>query len=156
MLLTNLLESSIFWLIIWLVVFVLAIVIELATEQLVSVWFSGGAIISLILAICNAPWVAQIVVFAVSSALLVGLSQFIMYKKRKNQETLRTNTDLLINEKILVTKSVDQDHYGEGKYRDVVWTLKSDDTINEGEHALINGIEGNKLIVSKIEKEKNL
>ena len=46
MLLTNLLESSIFWLIIWLVVFVLAIVIELATEQLVSVWFSGGAIIS--------------------------------------------------------------------------------------------------------------
>ena len=150
MLLTNLLDSSIFWLIIWLVVFVLSIIIELTTEQLVSVWFGGGALISMILSICNAAWYIQIVVFAVCSALLVVVSQFYMYKKRKNQETLKTNMDMLINEKILVIKSVDADHFGEGKYRDIVWTLKSDDAINQGEYALVDRIEGNKLIVSKI------
>ena len=61
----------------------------------------------------------------------------------------RTNYDAMIGEEVLITERVEKDVFGAGKYRDVIWTVCSDDTIEVGEHAIVREIKGNKLIVVK-------
>lgn len=150
MLLTGFLNDlQLIMVIIWIAVFILAIIVELSTEQLVSIWFSGGALVGLILAVCSVPWYIQLLVVIVVSAILVAIVQYVLYKKRKNGDMLKTNVDALISQKILVTKACNKENLGEGKYRDVYWALKSEDEISEGEFATIVAIEGNKLLVKK-------
>jgi membrane protein implicated in regulation of membrane protease activity len=142
-------DLQLIMIIVWIAIFILAIIIELSTEQLVSIWFSGGAIVGMILAICSVPWYIQVLSAILVSGGLIALIQYILYKKRKNQIEYRTNVDAMIEQKIIVTKTCDKDLIGEGKYRDVYWSLVSDELISEGERAVIVKVEGNKLIVKK-------
>lgn len=150
MILTSITQHPLFFIILWVVVFILAIVIELCTEQLVSIWFSGGALFAIVLAIFDVDWSIQLLVFVIISSILVAISRYIFFVKEKGESTLKTNIDMMVGERIMVLKKVSKDSYGEGKYRDVVWTLKSDEEIEANEYALIEKIEGNKLIVKKI------
>lgn len=147
----SILNNSLALIIFWVIMLVVTLIIELTTEQLVSIWFSGGSLIALILAICNVPWYIQLLVFSLVSLICVAIVQVILFKKRKKSKNLKTNVDSLIGEKILVIKDVSPEVLGEGKYRDVVWSLKSDTEIGKDEYAEIVSIEGNKLIVKKIE-----
>lgn len=73
--------------------------------------------------------------------------------KKKNNVELRTNADAMLGEKIAVLEKVGPEQLGEGKFRDVVWSLKSDQVIEKGEYAKIVRIDGNKLIVEKVVEE---
>ncbi len=152
MFLANIIDSSLFWIILWIAVLIITLIVEFATEQLISIWFSGGSLIALILAICNVPWYIQLMVFALVSVVFVLLTQFLLLKKKKNQSELKTNADSLIGNKILVLTKVSPENLGEGKYRDIIWSLQSTDLIEANEYAEIIKIEGNRLIVKKIEK----
>ena len=59
----------------------------------------------------------------------------------------------MIGEKILITKDVSKETIGEGKIRDVVWSIivEDDIIIKEGEFAIVKDIRGNKLVVSRKE-----
>lgn len=140
-----------FWLIIWGLVLVLAVIVEAATEQLVSIWFALGALIAAILACFNVAWYIQLIVFAVVSLVSLIAVKFILIKDRQKQSTVLTNTDSLIGSEILVTKTINGlEEPGQGKHRDVFWTLESDEVIEAGEKAIISEIKGNRLIVKKI------
>ena len=128
----------------------MGIVIELSTEQLVSIWFSGGALIGLVLAILSVDWYVQVLVAILISAILIGVMQYLLRRKKAGESDLKTNVDALVNKKIIVTKTVSKDQPGQGKYRDVYWTLLSEDTILVNEQAKIIEIQGNKLLVEKI------
>ena len=152
MLLTTLVaDLQLTMIIIWIAVFILAIIIELSTEQLVSIWFSGGAIIGLLLAILAVDWYIQVLAVIFVSAILVGVMQYLLRRKKASEKDIKTNADALVDTRILVTKTVSKDQLGQGKYRDVYWTLVSDDTIVENEFARIVEIKGNKLVVKKID-----
>ena len=103
----------------------------------------------MILAICSVPWYIQVLSAILVSGGLIALIQYILYKKRKNQKEYRTNVDAMIEQKIIVTKTCDKDLIGEGNYRDVYWSLVSDELISIGERAVIVKVEGIKLIVKK-------
>ena len=148
----SILNNSLALIIFWVIMLVVTLIIELTTEQLVSIWFSGGSLIALILAICNVPWYIQLLVFSLVSLICVAIVQVILFKKRKKSKNLKTNVDSLIGEKILVIKDVSPEILGEGKYRDIIWSLKSDTEIGKDEYAEIVSIEGNKLVVKKIEE----
>ena len=137
--------------IIWIAICSLGIIVELSTEQLVSIWFSGGAVVGLILAICSVEWYIQVLVTIFVSGALVVLTQYLLRRKKASESDIKTNVDSLVKEKILVTKKVSKDSNGQGKYRDVYWTLVSEDTILENDHAEIVEIKGNKLVVKKID-----
>lgn len=156
MILTTILDNSLFLIILWIVIFVLTLIIELSTDQLVSIWFSAGSIIALILAICDVKWYIQFLIFVLVSCLSLALAQYFIIKKRKNSQNSKTNIDSLIGMTILVTKKITADSLGEGKIRDIVWSLKSDQEIDEGEEVEIIDISGNKLIVKKKEDNKNV
>lgn len=149
MLLTNIFEQTWFFVVLWIAVLVLAVVIELATEELISIWFGGGAIIGIILAIVNVPWYVQVLVVVITSAILIIISQVILAKKRKNEVVYKSNIDAVIGEKIHITKKVTPNENGEGKYHGVIWVVKSDEEIEEGVYATIVRVEGNKFVVTK-------
>lgn len=140
-----------FGLIVWVIIFILALFIEISTPQLVSIWFSVAALVALILSVCGVPFVWQALTWVLASLVLIILFRAIFGKKLSNKSQ-RTNYDALIGEPILITKDVDHYNLGEGKIRDVVWSIKSNDEIKQGEYAKIIQIEGNKLIVEKENK----
>lgn len=149
--LTNLIDSNVFWIVLWVGIFLFALVIEFCTEQLVSIWFSGAALISLILSIFNVYWWLQIIIFILCSIILVAVSRTFVSKVL--QKDIKTNSDSLINNEILVLKPTKKHLVGEGKIRDITWSIITDDEeiINEGDYAIITSIEGNKLHVKRKE-----
>lgn len=150
--LSSIFSNQIFCIVLWIAVFLIALCIELSTSQLVSIWFCGGALVSLVLAIFNVPILYQILVWVIVSAILLILSKLV-FKKKLEVEDTKTNADSMIGEKILITKEVSKENIGEGKIRDVVWSIMVDDDIiiKEGEFALVKDIRGNKLVVSRKE-----
>lgn len=144
------LENNIVTIIMWLAIFFIAIAVELATTELVSVWFSGGALISLILACFDVDWVIQLIVFVVVSAVLLILTRPFV-RKKLNSPSHKTNVDSLIGKEIIILSKVDKLNPGEGKVRDVIWTCITYDEegINPGDIAKIKDIDGNKLIITK-------
>ncbi|MGM9858964.1 MAG: NfeD family protein [Bacilli bacterium] len=150
MVLTNIFQSNITWVIIWLLVFIIALVIELTTTQLVAVWFCGGSFISIILAACNVDPLWQGVAFVLISIAALVLSK-VLYKPK--HEDKRTNSDSLIGKEILITEKVSMKKPGSGKVRDVEWTVSTEDVVgfDVGEYAIVESITGNRLIVKRKE-----
>ena len=85
----SILNNSLALIIFWVIMLVVTLIIELTTEQLVSIWFSGGSLIALILAICNVPWYIQLLVFSLVSLICVAIVQVILFKKRKKSKNLK-------------------------------------------------------------------
>ena len=145
-----------FMLWVWLGVVVVTIVLELITMDLVSIWFSLGGIISLLLSLIpNFYWPWQILVFVAISSLLILCFRKIAKKLLNKNSEGKTNLDLIVGQKVKVISRCDQDVLGSTKLNDVVWSIKEIDNkaIEEGEYAEIVKVMGNKLIVRKIEKE---
>lgn len=151
MILTNILDSNITWIVFWTIIFIVTLLVEISTTQLVSIWFSGASIISFILALCSVPYWIQLVVFVVSSALLLFLSKFLFKDKILKFKKSPTNADTLIGQEIKLTKGVSLLEYGEARIRDVIWTIAVDDNVQfkKDEIVVIKEIKGNKLIVTK-------
>lgn len=137
---------------VWILVFIIAIVVEISTQELVSIWFSVGAIPAIILAAFGLSFWWQLCTFAVVSAIAFVLSQ-IFLKKRIKINSSATNADSLVGNEILVISRVTPTSIGEGRVRDVVWTIASDETIEKDEFAIVKEIKGNKLIVMSKEKK---
>lgn len=148
---TNILDSNITWIVFWTIIFIITLLVEISTTQLVSIWFSGASIISFILALCSVPYWIQLVVFVVSSALLLFLSNLLFKDKILKFKKSPTNADTLIGQEIKLTKGVSLLEYGEARIRDVIWTVAVDDDkqYNKDEIVVIKEIKGNKLIVTK-------
>jgi len=151
-LLATIFESQVFCVILWLVVFILALGMELATEQLVSIWFCGGALVSIILAAVKVPFIPQLIVFVAVSAVLLALGKTVIAKKLIKKDS-KTNYDAIVGEEILITEAVSPVKAGAGKYRDVVWTVACDEDLAVGEYAVVKEIKGNKLVVEKKRKD---
>ncbi len=137
---------------VWILVFIIAIVVEISTQELVSIWFSVGAIPAIILAAFGLSFWWQLGTFAVVSAIAFVLSQIFLKKKIKINSSA-TNADSLVGNEILVVSRVTPTSIGEGRVRDVVWTIASDETIEKDEFAIVKEIKGNKLIVMSKEKK---
>ena len=104
-LLDSVTDQSIMLMVIWILIFLIALAIEIATQELVSIWFSLGAIVPLILAAFNISYIWQILVYAIVSAILFILSEKIIKKKIKPHKNA-TNADSLIGNEIKVIKKL--------------------------------------------------
>ncbi len=137
----------------WLCLAVASAVIELATPQLVSLWFCVGALLSLLCASLNADLWIQITVFVVSSVALVFITRP-LYKKHIQPKLVPTNTDALIGQVAIVTQAIDNiEATGLTKVSGQIWSAQSENgcAIAEGEKVIIKAISGVKLIVALAE-----
>ena len=138
----------------WLVLFVVLLVIEIFTMGLTTVWFAGGSIFAFILAYVGFRLPVQIIVFLLSSIILLVLTRPLAVKFF-NKERQKTNAESLIGQKAIVLEKIDTLHgTGRAEVNGMEWSTKTDEAesiIEAGAVVIIEGIQGVKLIVKKEE-----
>ena len=143
------------WMIaIWASVFVLSIILEAQTAEMVAIWFLPGALVSLVLAMCGVDLWIQLVVFFISSAVLLVLAKTWLKKKlKKLTNNEKTDTELLIGRSVKVVEDIDNLYErGAVKVNGQVWSARMvDDGViaAEGEFVKVVSISGVKLICTK-------
>ena len=93
------------WTYLWLGIFVMSLVFEFLTTDLLSVWFAGGALVSMVLSICGVAWYIQVAVFFILSFVLLFCFRKIALKVF-NKEESKTNARQSMNVKTFRTKSL--------------------------------------------------
>lgn len=136
---------------VWIVLAIAFAVLEAVTTQLVSIWFTIGAIGALAAYFLNASYTVQIVVFVAISVVAMVLTRPLV-KKFSKPKIQPTNADMLLNREAVVTEEINNTHSkGAVKIQGIVWTARSenDSEIPEGEIVIVKAIEGVKLIVAR-------
>lgn len=140
--------------IIWLIVLVVCLIIEISTLGLASIWFAGGALLAMLIAVIGGPLWLQILVFLVTSIVLLVFTRPVA-TKYFNKNRTKTNVESVVGKQAIVTEKIDN-LKGAGRIitNGMEWTARSldDSLIEEGAVVVIDKIEGVKAIV-KIRKE---
>ncbi len=134
---------------IWLIIFIVLVIIELLTINLVTIWFAIAAVFALLVDIITRNTMLEIIVFTVSSFLLLLLTKPLI-KKIKVKKVEATNLDMVINKVGIVTEDINQDKIGEVKVLGKRWSAYSNTELKKDEKVKILSIDGVKLKVEKI------
>ncbi len=135
---------------VWLALLIVFIIVECATVELVSIWFAGGSLVAMFLAMAGVDQGWQVAVFFAVSLLLLILTRPVTMRHLNKKKT-KTNYESVIGTVIKVTETVDNFNqtgtaFADGKD----WTVRAAEegvVIKEGEVAEVVAIEGVKLIV---------
>lgn len=90
----------------WLVLLIIAIVTEVLTLGLTSIWFAGGALVSLLATILRAPIWLQVILFFLMSLLLLFFTRPVAVKYF-NRDRVKTNVESLIGRQAVVIGEID-------------------------------------------------
>lgn len=137
---------------IWLILLVAFTVVELATTQLVSIWFAGGSLVALILNFSGFQIVTQVIVFFIVSVVLL-LITYPLYHKYIKKDIVHLNANSLIGENgVVIVEINNMDAVGQVKIKGQVWSAKSlnGEIIKENKEVTVEKIEGVHLIVKNI------
>ena len=135
----------------WAAAVIVFMIIEIATTQLVTLWFALGSLASLIACLMNAPVYMQIIVFVAVSAITLAATRPLVKKWTKTSFS-PTNADRCIGKTALVVEDIDNSaEKGAVKINGSVWSARSADgiKIRKDEQVTIKQIDGVKLIVNK-------
>ena len=135
----------------WLVLFVVLALFELATVNLVSIWFSLGALITTFVSLAADNVMVHLAVFTISSIILVLLTKPFV-KKLKKRDVIPTNLDRVIGKVGVVTETIEKDDIGEVKVLGKKWSAYSDKEIKENSKVKVLSINGVKLKVEEIKE----
>lgn len=140
---------------IWLGIFVLCVIVEAVSVDFISIFFAGGALLALIASLIpGVPFWGEIIIFLFGSALLLLSIRPFIKKLFKKVPPDVLNIDGMIGKKCKVTKKITELEWGEVKCNGVLWTAMNknkEEEIEEGAIVQVVGVDGNKLIVMKIE-----
>lgn len=136
---------------IWLGVIIVTAVVEMATPQLVSIWFAVGGVGALIACLLGASLAVQILVFA-AIAVVALASVRPVAKRLLTVKKTSTNADRYIGKIAIVTVEVNNTlGTGQANVLGSIWTARSSDgaVIPVGQRVLVQAIDGVKLIVQQ-------
>lgn len=138
-----------FMLYIWVALAAITAIIEIATVQMVSIWFTAGSLSALIAYAAGAPYWAQLIVFFVISFVFLVCFRKVSLKWILRNVKDKTNSDALIGTIVKLTSDIQEDESGTAQINDIVWTVigKNGFTAKSGDHVKIVDIQGNKLVV---------
>lgn len=142
------------FIVLWGFLIVTAIVVEVSTVTLTSIWFAIAAAVSLLFAIFEIQPIWQVLAFIIVSAVLL-LATRPLAKKLNEKDVIRTNADKVISMIGVVTKTIPVGEIGEVKVNMEIWRAFSLDSsdIEVGEQVIVNSLNGNKVLVSRVSKE---
>lgn len=128
---------------VWLIISLLALFVEVGSFQLITIWFSFGALVCIPFAMLGAPLGLQI-------ALFFGVSIISMYALKPWAKTHFKPKEYrsLIGSECILTEDCDL-RKGKTKIGDVEWQVRSDVMIPKGTIVIVTEVEGVKLIVKE-------
>lgn len=142
------------FIILWGILIITAIVVEVSTVTLTSIWFAIAAAIALLLAIFEIGPLWQVLTFIIVSSILL-LATRPLAKRMNSKDVIHTNADKVIDMIGIVTKEIPIGEIGEVKVNLELWRAISYENtpILIGEKVKINSLDGNKVLVSRINKD---
>lgn len=146
------LPSNTTMIIIWLCVCIGCLVLEAITTEVVSIYFSFGALVSMICAITGViPFYPQLFIFIGVAFVTLLTTRPIFLKYIKTNE-VKTNVDSLVGKRFTLIKAITSNERGEVKINGVVWNVVTNDssTIDLDSIVEVLSLDGSKLIVKKI------
>ena len=139
------------YLIFWGVIFVITLIAEIASMQLISIWFTVGSVGAFIAAMKGVGFAGQLGIFVAISLVLLLATRPLLAKLRVNQEP-RTNADKNIGETAVIIEEVDP-ALGTGRARigGVDWIAVSEtgEILPAEAIVVVTRVEGAKLFVRK-------
>ena len=136
------------WEFFWLAIVLLLSFVEVATVNLVTIWFIVSALVALLLAFFNVDFIVQFAVFVILGVILLVTTRSYL-EKLLNKNKQKTNLDRVVGMEGLVTEKITKHNPGEVKVDGKKWTAISSKTIAEGKTVKIVKIEGGKLVVEE-------
>lgn len=138
--------------IIWLVLLIVFLIVEIATLGLTTIWFAGGSLVAVLLAIVGAPFWLQFLAFFVVSIVLLAFTRPIAVKYF-NKDRVRTNAESLVGREAIVVSEVDNlQGIGRVTVGGQEWsarTIVNGITLPVGSVGIIRAIDGVKLIIEE-------
>ena len=142
---------------VWLAALAACVVIEIATMGLTTIWFAGGALVAVVLALLGVSFYVQTGAFlVVSIVLLVSTRSFAM--KFFNQQRVKTNVNSIIGKKAIVLTEINNlKEQGQVSMNGMEWSARAYEEgciIPAGAVVEVKEIRGVKLIVMESGKEQ--
>lgn len=140
------------WIYIWLAVTAVALILEFITADMVSVWFAGGGLVSMILAGCGASWYIHLPVFIILSLVLMFCFRKTALRLLSKNDT-KTNAESVIGKEFRLLSEISLNSPGTIKVAGVVWNAVCEDenkVVAEGTLVRVKSINGNKYVVEEV------
>lgn len=132
----------------WLILVIVLSFVEIATVNLVSIWFVASGIVVMILSFFIEDTAIITTIFILLGILLLVISRPIVNKLR-SKDNEKTNLDRIIGEDAIVTEEITKNEIGEVKVDGKRWSAISKDKCVKGDTVKILKIDGVKLVVKK-------
>ncbi len=147
--------SFMFW--VWLGVIIVTALIEFFTMELVSIWFTVGAVLPFILSAFSVPWEVQVTIFIIVSIVCIFALRGVTKKFLLKNSNGKTNMELIIGRQYRMLERTDFETMGSLKIGDVVWSAVGErqQAIEKDEIVEVVRVEGNKLIVKSVSAANN-
>ncbi|MFG6357213.1 MAG: NfeD family protein [Acetatifactor sp.] len=143
----------------WLILLIVCIGVEVATMGLTTIWFAGGALVAIFLAVIGAPIWLQATVFIVVSLVLLFFTRPIAVKYF-NKDRVKTNVESMVGRQAIVISEIDNlQGIGQVTVGSQEWSARSAEEnviIAVGAVVMVVAINGVKLIVRDISREQLL
>lgn len=138
-------------LMLWIVVAAVALAIDVVTSSFLFIWFTIGGIVAIVLSIFDVAFSIQLITFVAVSAGLMAVGYPIIKRTIKNTVPITsTMEENYIGQDFVANKDIERK--ATIKFEGIYWTVKNDgDFISKGDVVKIVGIEGNKLVVKKVQ-----
>lgn len=140
---------------IWLILCGVCFISEIFTVSFLLFLPGIAAFISFLLALFNFSTTVQIISFIITTSLMIIFIRPLIKKLFKSNDTC-TNSNALIGKTAVVIKEINKDITpGQVKVAGEIWTAitESNSPIPKDSLVKVEGIDGVKLLVSKIEEE---
>ena len=134
---------------IWLAIAVTLAIIEMATVNLVCIWYIISSIIAMIVSLFIDSVFIQAAIFVLGGTILLILTKDAI--KKILPEKTRTNIDRIIGMEGIVTEKITKKTPGEVKVDGKRWTAIADETIPVDTSVTILEINSTKLKVKRME-----
>ena len=136
---------------IWLGIVIALTFIELATVNLVTIWYIASALISLVLSFFIDSFFIQFLVFVIVGTILILTTREYLLKFLGNKSQ-KTNLDRVVGMTAIVTEEIKKNVSGEVKVDGKKWTAISNKKIKVGSEVEVLEIDGVKLRVKEVVK----
>ena len=141
-----------YW-VVWLIIVILLGIIEVSTVNLVSIWFIASGIVSLFVSLITDSFLLQFGIFVILGIILMLMTRSTLVKML-SQNKEKMNLERIIGMNGIVTEEIKKNAVGEVKVDGKLWSAIAEKRIKQDEEVKVLSIDGVKLVVEKVAKEK--
>ena len=135
----------------WLIAVIAFVVLEAVTTALVSVWFAVGGVAALAVSFFTDSLPVQGAVFAVVSAIALGVMVPAMAKRRRqNQPPVTNGSPLTIGKQGYVLVAIQPGYLGRVHVDGLDWQARADVPMPKGTPCKVSDVDGAVLIVTPV------